>query len=115
MFVLIPAKFKKRKIEFAENIIFSLNNDDRLEYGLLYYLLQNSFSRDDNGQRTELYFEMLLNIMCTFSLDKKHSDKKWSKLMVYISDNFVSPKVEKAAQVCNLSVRYFSRQFKKTT
>lgn len=108
-----PNKIQKRRIEIAENVIYSLNEEDRLEYELLYYLLQNSFSRDDRGQRTELYFEMLLNIMCTFSLEKKHSDKKWSKLMVFLSNNFVSPKVEEAAQVCNLSVGYFSRQFKK--
>jgi len=108
-----PSKLQKRQIGFVENVIFLLNESDRLEYELLYYLLKNSLDNDESGQKSDLYFDLLLNIMRTFSLKKERSDKKWSELMVFISNNFAYPKVEDAAKICNFSVGYFSRQFKK--
>ena len=108
-----PSQLQKRQIGFPENVIFYLNEADRLEYELLYYLLNNALSNDSSGQKANLYFDMLLNIMRTFSLEREYSDKKWSKLMIFISNNFAYPKVEEAAHICGFSVGYFSRQFKK--
>ena len=74
---------------FKNNLLF-LNEDSRLEFETLYYLLKNALKSNNkySERKSETYFNAILNIVSCVSSQTQRFDDHWNNLLFCISENF---------------------------
>lgn len=110
-----PNPYQKSRLSSLINNHFSLSKENRIEYELLYFLLEYSQKEPQmTNKKSDIYLNTIIDFLLVDAFQNEEDLRHWSNLLRVIPEELATLTTKKAASICNYSVPYFCRAFKKS-